>query len=108
MLSERNLPILGCGICVGVPRGLYTIIDKHIIHLRCDWDENAGDYRDYYDVFLIVGAKLSDFYTGAIYQREDERAHLGRILVEDASYDVTKLQSLRSAKLEALVKTAIS
>ncbi len=103
MPLETIFQILSYGAFQDIPHAIYARAGTYVIHLDSDFDDETDDYKDYFDVALIMSETPRDILMGTFRRRPCRRVYLGQISVKDIMFHVDKRISLRSAKLEAMI-----
>ena len=103
-LGEKYLSILRYGILNEVPRSIFVKVENIIVFLDCEFDELAGAYKEYYNVYVVRRATAEDFYAGTFYHQKYERDLVGQLRVQDITFDTTKSRFLKSKVLEKIIE----
>ena len=102
-LPHVNLQILGYGTFYDVPRGMFVRVGSRVAHLQCEFDEKVDDYEDFYTVSYVVDVSTDDFYTGRYFHNHYDEIVVGRLPLQDVTFDATRRKSIRSSNLESLM-----
>jgi hypothetical protein len=79
-------------------------MEQRVVYLECEFSDELDDFRDYFDVYVVIGATKDDLYTGAFYHKSYKRIYLGKTGVQDIDFDISKRKYIASKALLSLVQ----
>ena len=106
MAEGNRLNIITWGTVFDFPVGMFVEVEGAVVGLERPFDEALSDYRDYFDVTIVPDVKPQDFVIGLPHHRPYEELPLGRIRVEDVTFDGSRRKFITSPVLVVLVRDA--
>lgn len=106
MLNEEPLQMLHCGTFYDVPRGIVLKVGQNIVVLRCEFDEDTDQYKDFYSVYLKIGADDDDYYSGRFNKPKHPELCIGELPLKSIVFDLSKRKSLKCPSLKTMIDMA--
>ncbi|MGC4043765.1 MAG: hypothetical protein QM758_08155 [Armatimonas sp.] len=106
-MKEPIYQILAYGTFFDFPRGMFLFIEDAVVQLRCDFDDEIDDYKDFYHILVMNGISYEEVQSGAFfhYYERCNKTLIGEIKTSEVTFDSSKRKSLRSKALLKIIRT---